>query len=378
MSTKKEKISEDLQKYIKKSQWDQAVQALDKLSKYEPKNATFRLRKGDYCQKIGASQEAITAYHQAASLFSEGGFIVKALATYKMILRLNPQDKTAHEEMQNLQGQTRSSVGERPPLIMADVAVLDEKPREEVREPVVESVPVLETQTEPEPEMLEEGVVGVQPVEFESFSTPMQDDIPAGERVEVAAAGDLEMELTSLSGEPVSEAEKPVTTPSEPEAPPAPIQLPAGQAGPAQPDRPTNVIPLFLTLNREEFREVVERMVHLNYPPHYHILKEGEKGDSVFVIAQGKVKVVTRIGNQEILLTDLTENDFFGEVGFLTGRPRTASVITTEDTEILELRGEDLKEIVKRYPRVREVLGNFYRARIKDTIVKVKNERAVV
>jgi hypothetical protein len=371
MQTKKEKISEELQRSIKKGQWDQAVQALDKLSKFEPKNATYRLRKGDYCLKINANQEAIRAYHEAASLFSEGGFIIKALAAYKMILRLNPKDQTAHERMQNLQAQTRPSVGAQPPIItaeaaeVAEVSAPDEGAFQATQEPVAESMPAAEKQTEPEPEMLEEGVVGVQPMDFESLATPMQGELPAGERVEVAAAGDLKMELTSLAGEPVGEAEQPATGPSEPEAPPAP-------------DRPTNVIPLFLSLKREEFKEVVERMVHLNYPSRYTVIKEGEEGNSVFVIARGKVKVVTRIGDQEVYLTDLTENDFFGEVGFLTGRPRTASVITTGETEILELRGEDLKEIVKRYPGVREVLENFYRARVKDTIAKVKNERAVV
>lgn len=338
MATQKERISEDLQKWIKKGEWNQAITALDQLSTFEPQNPINRLRKGDYCLKAGARQGAIDAYHQAASIFTDGGFIVKALAAYKMILRLDPKDSKAHERMENLHTQARETTGAQPYLVTQDTA--PPKP------------PI-----EPEPELLDEGVVGVQPLEFESLTVPTQEDLPAGERVEVTASGVLEMELTSLADFPGDETAE-VVSAVEP--------------------RVTDVTPLFSSLSREEFREMVERMIHLKYPPQYRVIKEGEKGDSVFVISQGAVKVVTRIGDREIDLADLKENDFFGEVGFLTGRPRTASVITTRDAEILELRGEDLRAIVERYPRVREVLENFHRARVKDTIAKVKSEQGIV
>lgn len=356
MATQKEKVSEGLQKWIKKGEWDKAITALDQLSKFEPQNPINRLRKGDYCLKVGARQEAIEAYHQAASIFTDGGFIVKALAAYKMILRLDPKDSKAHERMQNLHAQARESVGTQPYLVAQDAAP---------------SKPLIE----PEPELLDEGVVGVQPLEFEPLTVPTQEDLPAGERVEVASSGAVEMELTSLADFPGGKTAEPVADHSKPETEVPSISRPVVSA--VEP-RVTDVTPLFSSLSREEFREVVERMIHLQYPLQYRVIKEGEKGDSVFVISQGAVKVVTRIGDREIDLADLKENDFFGEVGFLTGRPRTATVITTQDTEILELRGEDLRAIVERYPRVREVLENFHRARVKDTIAKVKSQQGIV
>jgi len=348
MAIKKEKVSEDLQKWIKKGEWNKAITALDQLSKFEPQNPINRLRKGDYCLKVGSRQEAIEVYHQAASIFTDGGFIVKALAAYKMILRLDPNDSKAHERMENLHTQARESVGDQPYLVTQDAA----PPK-----PLIE----------PEPELLDEGVVGVQPLEFEPLTVPTQEDLPAGERVEVTSSGALEMELTSLADFQGGETAEPVAAASKPEP-----------DSPPDHRRSTDVTPLFSSLSREEFREVVERMIHLQYPPRYRVIKEGEKGDSVFVISQGAVKVVTRIGDREIDLADIKENDFFGEVGFLTGRPRTATVITTQDTEILELPGEDLRAIVERYPRVREVLDNFHRARVKDTIAKVKSQQGIV
>ena len=44
MVTEKDRVTDDLQKYIKKSQWDRAIQALDRLTELEPNNAVHRLR----------------------------------------------------------------------------------------------------------------------------------------------------------------------------------------------------------------------------------------------------------------------------------------------------------------------------------------------
>lgn len=391
MGIKKEKVSEDLQKWIKKGEWNKAITALDQLSKFEPQNPIHRLRKGDYCLKVGARQEAIDAYHQAASLFTDGGFIVKALAAYKMILRLDPKDSKAHERMENLHTQARETTGSQPYPVTQDLSA-DRQDTAPLSPMMGEGAPILQDRleteaapamegkevkplVEPEPEMLEEGVVGVQPIDFESVIVPMQEDLPPGERVEVVASDTAEMELTSLSGFSIDERAEPVADHSKPETEVPSISRPVVSA--VEP-RVTDVTPLFSSLSREEFKEVVERMIHLQYPLQYRVIQEGEKGDSVFVISQGAVKVVTRIGDREIDLADLKENDFFGEVGFLTGRPRTATVITTQDTEILELRGEDLRAIVERYPRVREVLENFHRARVKDTIAKVKSQQGIV
>ncbi|MBI3610144.1 MAG: cyclic nucleotide-binding domain-containing protein [Nitrospirae bacterium] len=288
MATEKDRVTESLQKYIKKSQWDKAIQALGDLAVMEPNNAVHRLRTGDYYLKLGHSEKAVAAYGEAAEVFAKGGFVVKALAAYKMILRLDPQNENAHAEMQGLHVQAREQAAAfHSSFITADIPPPESGPPVSVQP--AEAVAV--TQREPEPEQ------------------------------------------SVLS----------------------------------------NVIPLFSSLTPEEFSEVVERMIHLQYPAGYRIVKEGDRGDSVYLISQGTVQVTTKVGNREIPLSELKDNDFFGEVGFLTGRPRTASVVTRTDTQVLELRGEDLKAIIQKYPRVREVLEGFYKSRIKDTLSKVRH-----
>ena len=353
MSTEKDKISRDLQKWVKKGAWKKAISAVEQLSELEPQNPVLRLRKGDYCLKAGAALEAIRAYHKAASTFASGGFVVKALAAYKIILRLDPQDSRVHEQMKALHAQARESV-KKPFLPVEDVAPAQESvvPARDNEKPVSEEIIKKESFLETDPELLDEGVVGVQPLEFEEAAVPAREPQPSEEPVEMTTSvQDFEIERTF-------EAESP--TP------------------PSKDRRVTDAVPLFSSLSQEEFGEFVKRMIHLQYPPDYQIIREGDKGDSVFVISQGEVKVITHIGGREIQLTNLRENDFFGEVAFLTGSSRAASVITTENAEILELQGKDLRAIVQRFPAVKNILEDFYQARIRDTIDKAKSQQALV
>jgi hypothetical protein len=274
--------------------------------------------------------------------------------------------------MQELHGQARQQA----PLSHPYVVAADTPPPEEAAaasEPTVDRVEEVQKKVperEPEPEVLDEGLIGVQPFNLEEFGTGSKP--PAAEPAFISEAepapavpsvdpfsGGFEIERTSY-------AESGGSAPAPAASVPAPSPTP-------QERRMTDVIPLFSSLTPDEFSEVVERMMHFQYPSGYRIVKEGDTGDSVYLISQGAVQVMTKVGSREIPLSELKDNDFFGEVGFLTGRPRTASVITKTDTEVLELRGEDLKTIIKKYPRVREVLEGFYKARVRDTLSKVKH-----
>ena len=63
--------------------------------------------------------------------------------------------------------------------------------------------------------------------------------------------------------------------------------------------------------------------------------------------------------------------DFFGEMSFLTGKPRTATVETTEDSVILEVTEDKLKEVVDQRPNVLDVLKHYSEMRSKGTVEKI-------
>ncbi len=85
------------------------------------------------------------------------------------------------------------------------------------------------------------------------------------------------------------------------------------------------------------------------------------------------MKVVATVMGKKVELAALQASDFFGEIAFLTGKPRTATVETTEESDVLEVAEEDLNEMIVKSPRIREVLHNYHEQRVKSTLEKVKD-----
>jgi len=99
------------------------------------------------------------------------------------------------------------------------------------------------------------------------------------------------------------------------------------------------------------------------------IISEGQPGASMYVIANGEVKVFTNgPGGTTVYLAKLGEGDFFGEVSMLTGKPRTATITASQRTELLRLDKEKLDNALAKYPGIRRVLNEFYQRRAEHTV----------
>ncbi|HEV2862330.1 MAG TPA: type VI secretion system baseplate subunit TssG [Pyrinomonadaceae bacterium] len=96
------------------------------------------------------------------------------------------------------------------------------------------------------------------------------------------------------------------------------------------------------------------------------VVRQGDPGDSMFVITRGSVRVVRADEDgRETLLGTLRAGDCFGEVALVTGRARNASVLTLEDCEFLELKREDLDKFMDEYPRFAAALRAYAGGRMK-------------
>lgn len=139
------------------------------------------------------------------------------------------------------------------------------------------------------------------------------------------------------------------------------------ERGDALPD-----IPLLSELNEEELVEVVKSFRHISFPMGGMICREGDEGDSFFIINRGCVKVfIEGVAGEKMEIARLKEGDFFGEVGFFTDAKRHASVMALDDTDLLEIGKGDFEEIEEGHPRIREILEDFYRKRVLDKLMAV-------
>lgn len=100
------------------------------------------------------------------------------------------------------------------------------------------------------------------------------------------------------------------------------------------------------------------------------VVTEGEEGVELYLILQGTVQVVAQGVNGPVELARLSRGAIFGEVGFLTGKPRTASVLAMDSAQLIRFSRLDLELVLKKYPKVRKTLKVMMSARAEKTIEK--------
>jgi len=82
------------------------------------------------------------------------------------------------------------------------------------------------------------------------------------------------------------------------------------------------------------------------------IFKEGEEGDQMFIVQDGRVKVSRAIGGKEQMLAVLGKGDFFGEMALVTRERRTATVAALEAVRLLAFNQEGFLNMINKNPKI--------------------------
>lgn len=252
----------DAADYIEKKQYQKAIALYRAKLKDQPRNTALLMNVADALFMDKEVDQAIREYKKIAEIQIEQGFILKAIAVYKKILKIQPSNTDVEHLLSNL--------SER--LTLSESQQETEKGEPRVRE---------------------------QPAEVK-----------------------LEIENKLLKD-----------------------------------------------LTPDEFKQVVEKLNLRHYEKGSVIVKEGDPGNSLFIVVRGEVRVLTQTPmKKEVFLANLGEGEFFGEIALLTGKPRTATIITNTDSELLELTKEDYEKIIARYPNVKKVVEEFHLQRTYKTV----------
>ena len=124
------------------------------------------------------------------------------------------------------------------------------------------------------------------------------------------------------------------------------------------------VSPLFKDFSVEELVAVIAGLKLLTFDRGKVILREGEPGNSLYMLTSGKVKAFVKKDGKQVPIAELEEGAFFGEMSILTGKPRTATIVATEASELLELDRTTLDSITQTHPHVWDVLQEFANQRM--------------
>ena len=84
------------------------------------------------------------------------------------------------------------------------------------------------------------------------------------------------------------------------------------------------------------------------YPPGDVLFREGDPGDTMFVIQSGAARITKSVGGEEKLLAVLGPGEFLGELAILNSKPRTATATALEPTRCLLVEAKTLEAMVAR------------------------------
>ena len=108
---------------------------------------------------------------------------------------------------------------------------------------------------------------------------------------------------------------------------------------------------MFGSLDRPALLRLASSFVSRSYPRGEYLCRQGDPGDSLFVVADGRVKVVLRTDQgEELLLSTLGPSDVFGELAVLDRGPRSASVVAVEPSSMLVLTRARLVQAIRANP----------------------------
>jgi len=137
-------------------------------------------------------------------------------------------------------------------------------------------------------------------------------------------------------------------------------------------------IPLFAKLPADEQAELATLLQSKKYPANRPVFWLGEQGDDFYIVRHGQVVVscLDETG-KEVVLGKLGGGQFFGEISLLDGGPRTATVRTSVDSELLVLNRDEFLQFLGRHPDAAIYMLGILGQRQRETNQKLRGIRNV-
>ena len=373
-----------------------ALECYTELEQLEPRDAQWPKRAAEAYRKLNKTRAAIDAFDRAADRYAQNGFMVQAIAVCKLILQIDPnhvatQQRLAAMNAAQSAGPTRiggladgnAALHENPAVqavrnraIPSGVMPAVSRSKAEAAAPParVKSLPiVMAPGAALESVLLGNVVAGAHQRRKDDGSAsgivviPLEDgdefepDYLAIEDVPVDAS-DLDEPLEIETEEPDEVEELELADIEEvPIAEPRRVSVSARRALAAT--------PLFASMDPAALEALIEYMALVSLEAGDVLFREGDPGDSLFIVVDGEVAVMAE-GPPRVEMSRLSAGAFFGEVSLMTDGPRSATVSALSSAELLRIDRATLAHVLGEHPDVLRVVLRFVRDRLVDRWVR--------
>ena len=139
-------------------------------------------------------------------------------------------------------------------------------------------------------------------------------------------------------------------------------------------------VPLFASLDDGAAGELRDLLRPREAGAGTSLFRSGDKGDAMYLIESGRIRIsVSDEDQKEIILAELAQGDFFGEMAIIDGQKRSADASVTEDARLAVLSRDNFMRFVRNNPTVAlEMLSaTFSRLRRTDRMLQQRVSRNV-
>ena len=127
-------------------------------------------------------------------------------------------------------------------------------------------------------------------------------------------------------------------------------------------------VPLFASLD-DAILEKLEKGVNLkSYNQGDVIFREGDPGDSLYVIRTGFVKITKKHGDKDQIIAYLSQGGYFGEMALLEDEKRTATISAFTKVEVIQVLKEDFNMLLHADPKLAEEIKDIVMERKLKTL----------
>jgi small-conductance mechanosensitive channel/CRP-like cAMP-binding protein len=123
-------------------------------------------------------------------------------------------------------------------------------------------------------------------------------------------------------------------------------------------------VDLFRRLQPDELQQLAGRLAHTPFVAGDIMTRQGAKADWLYLIIEGQADVIVENGQgHSTRLAQLGPGSFFGEMGLMTGEPRTATVVARTEMDCYRLDKEAFQQILRSRPAIAEEISAILAAR---------------
>ena len=134
-------------------------------------------------------------------------------------------------------------------------------------------------------------------------------------------------------------------------------------------------VPLFASLSERDLDQLAQVAVPRSYDAGDTVFREGDAGDTCYVVRDGSVRVTRRHSDGRVItLAELHAGQIFGELAMFGGETRSASVETLEPTRALAILAGDLRRLMLGHPEIAVKMLEGLATRLRDTNERVARQ----